>query len=307
MAATIEKQKEQSQYSQLTLFTKFKRFWLDAKRRIAYALIFYLIYHYDLPNRFVRWVKNKKASLTESYYNRWTQKYQPDLKVPGTRAVFRADPASHDCAMRQQSLDLLAKLLYEVDYELQHGFSRELIATVLQHQDMQLQFGDEITPEEQPGELGQQLLEKKTAEEQALAKTKPLMNKEQRKQMLEASGYRTRAKLMSCSVNFREFCQILDPYATKFDSDATEDRFISEFIRLTWDQINNQDFEKRLREQLQAEENPELAKKIKEEKEQAKRDEEERIKMEAMSDSERAEYLEQKRLAAMPSKWQQTK
>ena len=178
MAATIEKQKEQSQYSQLTLFTKFTKFWLDAKRRFAYALIFYLIYHYDLPNRFVRWVKNKRASLTESYYNRWTQKYQPDLKVPRTRAVFRADPASHDCAMKQESLDVLAKLLYEVDYELQHGFSRELIATVLQHKDMQLQFGDEITLEEQPSELGQQLIEEKTAEEQALAKIKPLMNKE---------------------------------------------------------------------------------------------------------------------------------
>ena len=77
--------------------------------------------------------------------------------------------------------------------------------------------------------------------------------------MFDASGYRTKAKLMCCSVNFREFCDILDPYATKGLSSQWEDQFVSEFIRITWDEINNNDFERQLQSKVRNEENPALA------------------------------------------------
>ena len=56
--------------------------------------------------------------------------------------------------------------MLEVDDQLTFGFCRELMACVLQSEEMQLKFGEENDPfKEQPGELGKELLAEKSEHE----------------------------------------------------------------------------------------------------------------------------------------------
>ena len=70
---------------------KFKNFWWDAKRRIAYCLVLYLLYHYNVPNRIKKWYVNKRKNTIACYRRRWTLKYAPELYIYPTKALFSDD------------------------------------------------------------------------------------------------------------------------------------------------------------------------------------------------------------------------
>jgi len=67
MQAVIKEIKEEQTYKQLPFHTKVNNFWMLRKRRFAYLVILGLVFWYDLPNRFVNWVVNKRVTWLAAY------------------------------------------------------------------------------------------------------------------------------------------------------------------------------------------------------------------------------------------------
>ena len=89
--------------------------------------------------------------------------------------------------------------MFEIDMKLKHGFSRDLIGKVLMTPEMTERFGRERPPPEEgkeqlPGKL-------------------PLMETADYKKMLMDSGYRTKGKQMTSSLNPEQFMQLMEKVA----------------------------------------------------------------------------------------------
>lgn len=165
--------------------------------------------------------------------------------------------------MSQSSIDALALLMFKVDTKLIHGFSRKLIIDALNTDKMTQKYG--------------RIHDDPNAKEGEEPKHVEILQKAHWVEFLQNSGYKTKAKQQSCSMNLREFLRFLDATigdhtllrGRPADDTPAFDEFVLDFIAEVWDQINNHDFEAKLKETIQLAENPELAQKIKEEKEKA--------------------------------------
>ena len=133
-------QRELAKSNQLPIFDKFANFWLLRKRRFAYVVVIGLIYHYDVFNRTYNWTSKKRANSRAKFERRWMLQYNQENVPIRTITHFRqsAEGLNH---LKKSDVDELAKLMFEVENQLKHGFSRELVSRALMHPEMQLKYG----------------------------------------------------------------------------------------------------------------------------------------------------------------------
>lgn len=248
-------QREAAEYNRLPAFDKFANFWLLRKRRVAYVVILGLLYHYDIFNRSRAWIAQKRANVKAKYERRWMLKYNAENVPIATIGHFKqsAYGMKH---LNKSDVDSLAKLMFEVENQLKHGFSRELVAKVLMSDGFRLKHGRaRPAPEEAKGEETKQ----KTEMEKRLMVVEPLMDKESRIDFMVQSGFRSKGKQIASSLNVRDFASFMDKLMDRKVGPQHKDEFIDDFIAGCWREINELKFEDLLLESIYNYENPDEA------------------------------------------------
>ena len=69
-----------------------------------------------------------------------------------------------------------------------------------------------------------------------------LMNSNERNSFLHASGYKTKEKRCSSSINVFEFCQVVQEYQQRY-SPENQNQFVDDFLSEVDRQIKEEDFE----------------------------------------------------------------
>lgn len=141
----IKELQEKEAYYNLPFYMKFLYAFTKKKRRFAYLIFLYLIYHYDAINRTQKWMIKKRASSISKFEKRWTLRFSPDdyqyktaamnllrpqnvvVPIPEKDAPKGEVPKVSPFAITPENYAKIGDVFLKVERMLLYGVSRQLI------------------------------------------------------------------------------------------------------------------------------------------------------------------------------------